>query len=39
VDSRNKVVHDYEALLQLSREKTARLRKEMGVEEMKLEDE
>jgi Ni,Fe-hydrogenase III large subunit len=39
VDSSNKVVHDYEALLKMSREKTARLRKEMGVEEMKLENE
>ncbi len=38
VDGQKKIVHDYEALLQLSREKTARLRKEMGVEEMKLED-
>jgi NADH-quinone oxidoreductase subunit D len=38
VDSHNNVVHDYEALLRLSREKTARIRKEMGGVEMKLED-
>jgi NADH-quinone oxidoreductase subunit D len=30
VDGQNKVIHDYDALLQLSREKTAKLRKEMG---------
>jgi len=29
VDNNNKVIHDYDALLQLSREKTARIRKEM----------
>jgi len=29
VDSNNKVIHDYNALLRLSREKTARIRKEM----------
>ncbi len=29
VDSNNKVIHDYDALLQLSREKTARIKKEM----------
>ena len=39
VDGQNKVIHDYDTLLQLSREKTAKLRKEMGAEEMKLEDE
>ncbi len=39
VDGQKKMVHDYETLLRLSREKTARLRKEMGVEEIKLEDE
>jgi NADH-quinone oxidoreductase subunit D len=38
VDGQNKVTHDYDALLRLSREKTITLRKEMGVEEMKLED-
>ena len=39
VDGQNKVIHDYDALLQLSREKTAKLRKEMGAGQMKLEDE
>lgn len=39
VDGQKKVVHDYDMLLRLSREKTAGLRKEMGIEEMKLEDE
>jgi len=29
VDNNNKVIHDYDTLLQLSREKTARIRKEM----------
>ncbi len=29
VDSNNKVIHDYDTLLQLSREKTARIKKEM----------
>ncbi|GAI42038.1 unnamed protein product, partial [marine sediment metagenome] len=29
VDNNNKVIHDYDALLQLSREKTARIKKEM----------
>jgi NADH-quinone oxidoreductase subunit D len=38
VDSRNEVIHDYESLLRLSREKTARLKKETGAPEMKLED-
>lgn len=38
VDSHHSVVHDYDSLLQLSREKTARLKKEIGVPEMKLED-
>ncbi len=38
VDGHHNVVHDYENLLQLSREKTARLKKEMGGPEMKLED-
>ena len=38
VDSQNKVIFDYDALLKLSREKTARIRKELGAPEMKLED-
>ncbi len=38
VDSHNKVLHDYEELLRLSREKTACIRKELGVPPMKLED-
>lgn len=38
VDGRNKVIHDYESLLRLSREKTARLKKDIGAPEMKLED-
>jgi membrane-bound hydrogenase subunit alpha len=38
VDSRKQVIHDYESLLRLSREKTARLKKEIGAPEMKLED-
>jgi NADH-quinone oxidoreductase subunit D len=38
VDSRSKVIHDYESLLKLSRDKTARLKKEMGAPEPKLED-
>ncbi len=38
VDGHHNMVHDYENLLQLSREKTARLKKEMGGPEMKLED-
>ena len=38
VDSRNNLVHDYEALLKLSRERTAQLRKELGVPELKMED-
>jgi len=38
VDSRKQVIHDYEGLLRLSREKTARLKKEIGAPEMKLED-
>jgi hypothetical protein len=32
------VVQDYEALLKLSREKTARIKKEIGAPELKLED-
>jgi len=38
VDGRNNVVQDYDALLKLSREKTARLKKEIGAPEIKLED-
>ena len=38
VDSHNNVVHDYEALLRMSREKTARIQKEIGAPELKLED-
>mgnify|MGYP001108056575 CR=1 FL=1 len=38
VDSHNNVIHNYEALLQMSREKTARIQKEIGAPELKLED-
>ena len=38
VDSRNNLVHDYEALLKLSRERTAQLRKELGEPQLKMED-
>ena len=38
VDSHNKVIFDYDALLKLSREKTARISKELGAPELKLED-
>jgi NADH-quinone oxidoreductase subunit D len=38
VDSHNSVIHDYDSLLRLSREKTLRLKKEIGAPEMKLED-
>jgi len=38
VDSHDTVIHDYASLLQLSRAKTAQLRKEIGAPEMKLED-
>ena len=38
VDSHHNIIHDYEALLQMSREKTTRLRKEIGVPELKMED-
>jgi len=38
VDSRNNVIHDYDALLKLSREKTARIKKELGAPELKMED-
>ncbi|MBA7563705.1 Formate hydrogenlyase subunit 5 [subsurface metagenome] len=38
VDSHNNIVHDYDALLKLSREKTAQIRKESGSPPIKLED-
>ena len=38
VDGHSQVIHDYESLLRLSREKTARLRKEIGAPAMRLED-
>jgi NADH-quinone oxidoreductase subunit D len=38
VDGHSNIVHDYEALLKLSREKTARIKKEIGTPEFKLED-
>jgi NADH-quinone oxidoreductase subunit D len=38
VDGHNNIVHDYEALLKLSREKTARIKKDIGAPEFKLED-
>ena len=38
VDSHNNIVHDYDALLKLSREKTAQIRKEFGSPPIKLED-
>jgi NADH-quinone oxidoreductase subunit D len=38
IDSHNNIVHNYEALLKLSREKTAQLRKELGSPPIKLED-
>jgi len=38
VDGRNNVIHNYDALLKLSREKTARIKKELGAPEFKLED-
>ena len=37
VDSQNKVIFDYDALLKLSREKTSRIKKELGAPEFKLE--
>jgi NADH-quinone oxidoreductase subunit D len=39
VDSRSNVIVDYDMLLKLSREKTAQIKKDLGVQEMKLEDE
>jgi len=38
IDGHNNVIHDYEALLRMSREKTARIQKEIGAPELKLED-
>jgi len=38
VDGHNKVIHDYESLLRMSRERTSRIRKEIGAPELKLED-
>ena len=38
VDSQSKVILDYDALLKLSREKTARIKKELGAPEFKMED-
>jgi len=38
IDGHHNVVHDYDALLKLSREKTARIKKEIGGPEFKLED-
>jgi len=38
VDSRSKVIRDYEELLRLSREKTTRIQREIGAPQLKLED-
>jgi membrane-bound hydrogenase subunit alpha len=38
VDSHHNIVHDYETLLQMSRDKTALIRKEIGAPELKMED-
>jgi len=38
VDGHHRVIHDYNSLLQLSRAKTTRLKKEMGAPEIRLED-
>lgn len=38
VDGHSSIIHDYESLLRLSREKTARIKKEIGGPEFKLED-
>ncbi len=38
VDGHNNIMHDYNALLKLSREKTARIKKELGVPGIKMED-
>jgi NADH-quinone oxidoreductase subunit D len=38
VDKHNTIIHNYETLLRLSREKTAQLKKDYGPSELKLED-
>jgi membrane-bound hydrogenase subunit alpha len=38
VDLHHNIVHDYEALLRMSREKTTRIKKEIGAPELKMED-
>ncbi len=38
VDQHSNVIHDYEALLRLSRDKTAQIRKELGTQGIKMED-
>jgi membrane-bound hydrogenase subunit alpha len=38
VDSHHNIVHDYATLLKMSREKTARIKKEIGAPELKMED-
>jgi membrane-bound hydrogenase subunit alpha len=38
VDGHKNIVHNYEALLQMSREKTAQIKKQVGSPELKLED-
>ena len=38
IDGHNNVVQNYDALLKLSRQKTARIKKELGAPELKLED-
>jgi membrane-bound hydrogenase subunit alpha len=38
VDSHNNVIQNYEALLKMSRERTAKIRKEIGTPQWKLED-
>ena len=38
VDSHHNIIHDYETLLQMSSEKTARIKKEIGAPELKMED-
>jgi len=38
VDGHHNIVHDYDALLKMSRDKTARLKKELGLRELKMKD-
>ena len=38
VDQNNSILHDYEALLQLSRERTAQIKKELGMSGLKIGD-